>query len=67
MRLPVNLILDTDTDSLVISLPAAEGEGDVTLLTLDLARLSAEDRRRLRHVRPENQTQRAPGDKPVTR
>lgn len=66
-QINANLILDTDTDSLLVQVPAAEGEGDVTLLTLDLKTLTAEDKRRLRHVRPPEQAQPAPGDGVVSR
>lgn len=67
MRLTVNLVVDTETDSLLVQVPAAEGEGDVTLLTLDLKALSTEDKRKLRHVRPVDQVQRPPGSQAVTR
>ena len=67
MRLPVNLVLDTDTDTLHVETLAAEGEGDVVVLSLDLKPLSADDMRKLRHIRDEDRAQRAPGDKPVTR
>lgn len=67
MQTPVNLVLDTDTDTLSIQVPAAGGESDVTLLTLDLRRLSVDDRRRLRHIRDESREQRAPGPDVPTR
>lgn len=52
MFVSVQTLLDTTTDTLRIQVPAAEGEGDVTVLTLSLAALSADDKRRLRAVRP---------------
>jgi hypothetical protein len=61
------LVYDPKTDQLVVRLPAAEGEGDVELLRLDVKLLSTEDKRRLRAVRDPNQAQPAPGDVPVTR
>lgn len=67
MLFPVNLIFDSGTDSLLIQVPAAEGEGDVTLLTLDLKTLSPEDKRKLRHIRPPEQVQPAPGTASVSR
>jgi hypothetical protein len=54
MRLPVNLVLDTDTDTLHVETLAAEGEGDVVVLSLDLKPLSADDMRKLRHIRDED-------------
>lgn len=67
MRLPVTLILDTDADSLLVQVAAAEGEGDVTVLTLDLKPLAAGDKRKLRHIRPPEQAQPAPGGQSVSR
>ena len=67
MRLNANLVLDTDTDSLVVEVPAAEGEGFVTVLTLDLTPLSSEDKRKLRHIRPPEKAQPAPGSQSVSR
>ena len=67
MRLPVTLAFDSDTDTLHIEVPAADGDGDVVLLSLDLRPLSMEDKRRLRHVRPESQDQRPPGSGTVGR
>lgn len=64
---PVSVWLDTEADHLVVQLNAAEGKGDVTLLTLDLKPLSAEDKRRMRHVRPESQVQPPPGTDVATR
>jgi hypothetical protein len=61
------LVYDPTTDQLVIRVPATDGEGDVTLLSLDCKTLSDEDKRRLRHVRAEDQAQRPPGNKTVTR
>jgi hypothetical protein len=63
----VRLAYDPLADQLVIFTPAAEGEGDVELLRLDVRQLSTEDKRRLRAVRDPKQTQPAPGDVPVTR
>jgi hypothetical protein len=62
-----DLTYDPTTDQLVVRLPAAEGEGDVGLLRLDVKQLSADDKRRLSHVRDPEQAQPAPGDTPVTR
>jgi hypothetical protein len=67
MRLPVQVVLDTDNDRLLFETPAAAGEGDVIVLTIDLKQLSADDKRRLRHIRPQDQAQRLPGTTPVTR
>ena len=52
---PLHAHLSVDTDpktvSLVFTVPAADGEGDVAVLTQDVtARLTADDRRRLRHT-----------------
>lgn len=63
----VQLMYDSTADQLVVRLPAAEGEGDVELLRLDIKQLSDDDRRRLRDVRDPGQPQPAPGDTPVTR
>jgi hypothetical protein len=65
--IPVQLAYDPLTDQLVVRTPGAEGEGDVTLLRLDVKQLSDDDKRRLRDVRDPKQTQPAPGDVPVTR
>jgi hypothetical protein len=64
---PAVLLYDPKTDQLVVRLPAADGEGDVELLRLDVNQLSTEDKRRLSHVRDPKQVQPAPGDTPVTR
>lgn len=64
---PVSLWLDTTADRLVIRTHAAAGEGDVTLLALDIKPLSDEDKRRLAHVRDPQQAQPAPSPTPVTR
>jgi hypothetical protein len=63
----VQLLYDAKADQLVIRVPAAEGEGDVELLRLDVRLLSTDDKHRLRAVRDPQQTQPAPGDVPVTR
>lgn len=55
------LVYDPDTDTLFVRVPAADGEGDVTLVALDCKALTADDKRRLRHVRPQAQAQRPPG------
>lgn len=60
------LIYDPATDQLIIRLPAADGEGDVELLRLDVRQLSTDDKRRLRAVRDPKQAQPAPGTKPAT-
>lgn len=67
MRLPANLVLDTDTDTLHVEVPAADGEGDVVVLSLDLKPLRPEDRRKLRHVRDPDRDQRPPGSGSVGR
>lgn len=67
LAVPAVLSYDPDTDQLVVRLPAAEGEGDVELLRLDVRQLSTDDKRRMRHVRDPDRPQPAPGDKPVTR
>lgn len=64
---PLQVVYDSLTDQVVIRLPAAEGEGDVELLRLDVKQLSIDDKRRLRAVRDPKQPQPAPGDTPVTR
>jgi hypothetical protein len=64
---PALLLYDTATDQLIVRVPAAGGEGDVTLLRLDVKQLSDDDKRRLRDVRDPKQVQPAPGDTPVTR
>jgi hypothetical protein len=65
--IPAQLIYDAKADQLAIRVPAAEGEGDVELLRLDIRQLSADDKRRLSAVRDPQQAQPAPGDTPVTR
>jgi hypothetical protein len=67
MLTPAVVLYDSATDQLVVRLPAADGEGDVDLLRLDVKQLSADDKRRLRAVRDPKQAQPAPGDVPVTR
>lgn len=64
---PAHLVYDSATDQLVVRIPAAEGEGDVDLLRLDVKQLSADDKRRLTGVRDPKQAQPAPGTAPVTR
>jgi hypothetical protein len=61
------LLYDPLTDQLVVRVPAADGEGDVELLRLDVKQLSVDDKRRLAAVRDPKQAQPAPGDTPVTR
>jgi hypothetical protein len=61
------LSYDPLTDQLVVRVPAADGEGDVELLRLDVKQLSIDDKRRLRAMRDPKQVQPAPGDVPVTR
>jgi hypothetical protein len=65
--IPATLLYDPATDQLVVRLPAADGEGDVELLRLDVKQLSTDDKRRLSDVRDPKQVQPAPGDVPVTR
>lgn len=67
MKVPVQVVYDTDTDSLIIRVAAADGDGEVAILSLDLQPLSDDDKRRLRHVRPVEQQQRQPGNTAVTR
>lgn len=67
MLTPAHLIYDPTTDQLVVRIPAADGEGDVDLLRLDVKQLSADDKRRLTAVRDPKQAQPAPGATPVTR
>ena len=57
MKFSANLTarLDIDTTAktaiVVLSIPAADGEGDVTVFSQDItAKLSADDRRKLRHL-----------------
>jgi hypothetical protein len=64
---PVDVVYDPEADQLVVRLPAAEGEGDIELLRMDLRQLTTEDKQRLRHHRDPNQPQPAPGSDPVTR
>lgn len=64
---PTYLSYDETTDQLVVSVPAAEGKGDVELLRLDIKQLSADDKRRLREHRDPEKPQPAPGETPVTR
>lgn len=61
MRTNATLVFDTDTDTLHVEVLAADGDGDVVVLSLDLKPLTADDKRRLRHVRDEKQAQRPPG------
>lgn len=65
--IPAHLIYDAKTDQLVVRTPAADGEGDVDLLRLDVKQLSDDDKRRLRAIRDPKQAQPAPGSTPVTR
>lgn len=65
--IPVQSLYDPSTDQLVVRLPAADGEGDVELLRLDVKQLTTEDKRRLRAVRDPDKPQPAPGTEPVTR
>lgn len=64
---PATIVYDPDTDQLVVRLTAADGEGDVELLRLDVKQLTADDKRRLRDMRDPDRPQPAPGDTPVTR
>jgi hypothetical protein len=61
------LTYDPLTDTLLVRVPGADGEGDVTLLAMDCKTLSADDKRRLAYIRDPKQAQRAPGTNPVTR
>lgn len=64
---PAQIVYDPAADQLVIMLPAAEGDGDVVLLRLDVKQLDTDDKRRLGAVRDPQQSQPAPGTAPVTR
>lgn len=63
--IPAQLIYDPATDTLRVTVAAAEGVGDVTLLALDCRALAAEDKQRLSHVRDPDQAQRPPGTSDV--
>lgn len=65
--IPANLSYDPDVDQLVVRVPAAEGEGDVELLRLDLGDLGQPALDRLRHVRDPDKPLPAPGTEAVTR
>lgn len=67
MMTPVDLFYDTDEDQIVVRIPAAEGEGDVELVRMDLRQLPDDAKRRLRHVRDQERPQPEPGDQAVTR
>jgi hypothetical protein len=67
MAIGVALVYDDLHDQLVAYVPAADGDGDVELLRMDVKQLGPEDKRRLRDVRDPEQPQAAPGDVPVTR
>lgn len=47
MRVPAQIVVDTDNNTLSIVVPAADGEGDVTVLTLNMKSLTPDERRRL--------------------
>jgi hypothetical protein len=64
---PCQVLYDPAADQIVYRLPAANGEGDVELLRLDVKQLSTDDKRRLSAVRDPKQAQPPPGDLPVTR
>lgn len=64
---PAHLVYDPDEDQIVVRIAAAEGEGDVELVRVDLRQLPDDAKRRLRHVRDPEKAQPAPGDEPVTR
>jgi hypothetical protein len=57
--IPAQLAYDAAADQLVVRMPAAEGEGDVELLRLDVRQLSVDDKRRLRAIRDPKQVQPA--------
>lgn len=67
MMVQVQVLYDTDADQIVYRTVAAEGEGDVELLRLDVAGLSPDDRRRLRHVRDPDRPVPEPGAQAATR
>lgn len=66
MLTPAHLLYDSKNDQLIVRLPAADGEGDVELLRLDVRQLTTDDKRRLRAVRDPKQVQPAPGTNPAT-
>lgn len=55
-----HLVFDPDTDRVLIRVPAADRDGDVTLLALDLDVLDAAAKQRLRDVREVDQEQPTP-------
>lgn len=64
---PAQILYDAETDQIVVQTLAADGDGDVELLRLDVKQLSTDDRRRLRAVRDPDRAQPPPGSTPVTR
>ena len=67
MHVPVTAYYDSDADVVVFKVPAADGEGDVELLRMDVAALSSTDLDRLRHVRNPERPMPEPGQATVTR
>lgn len=64
---PAQLFYDPDSDQLVVQFPAAEGDGDVVLLRIDVTDLDQPAMDRLRHVRDPNRPLPEPGTEAVTR
>lgn len=58
---PVQIVYDLDTDTILYRAPGAEGEGDVVLQAIVCKPFTADDERRLRAVRDPAQSQRPPG------
>lgn len=65
--IPAQLLYDPTTDQLVVRVTAAEGEGDVELLRLDVGGLDQPSLDRLRHVRDPDRELPEPGSEAVTR
>lgn len=65
--LSCDLFYDVDADQIVVSVPAAEGEGDVELARIDVTDLNQSALDRLRHVRAPDRPLPEPGTEAVTR
>lgn len=57
MQIPAQLVYISDSDTIEVRIPAADGEGDVAVLSLPGNMLDEAARHLLRHVRTEEQTQ----------